>query len=139
MLQVAPPSLCPDGGTGRRAGLKIRFSQESGSSTLPPGTMVSPLDLFLVVAYHPPPSVMKIKRIHGSSIVLSCCPSFTLFSNSPRRQHTRKVLALGAAILFVGSVSVAVAQERLQSNQSGMGVGEGVGDVSGNSTRVNVF
>jgi len=51
----------------------------------------------------------------------------------------RKVLALGAAILFVGSVSVAVAQERLQSNQSGMGVGEGVGDVSGNSTRVNVF
>ncbi|HWC51100.1 MAG TPA: hypothetical protein VG453_05410 [Nitrospira sp.] len=51
----------------------------------------------------------------------------------------RKVLALGAAILFVGSVSVAIAQERLQSNQSGMGVGEGVGDVSGNSTRVNVF
>ena len=36
-------------------------------------------------------------------------------------------------------MSVAVAQERLQSNQSGMGVGEGVGDVSGNSTRVNVF
>ena len=35
----------------------------------------------------------------------------------------RKVLALGAAVLFVGSVSVAVAQERLQSNQSGMGVG----------------
>lgn len=30
--------LCPDGGTGRRAGLKIRFSQESGSSTLPLGT-----------------------------------------------------------------------------------------------------
>ena len=28
----------PDGGTGRRAGLKIRFSQESGSSILPPGT-----------------------------------------------------------------------------------------------------
>src|SRR5262245_64849445 len=62
-----------------------------------------------------------------------------LFSNSPRRQHMRKVLALGAAVLLVGSVSVAVAQERLQSNQSGMGVGEGVGDVSGNSTRVNVF
>ena len=35
----------------------------------------------------------------------------------------RKVLALGAAILFVGSVSVAVAQERLQSNQSGYGRG----------------
>ena len=51
----------------------------------------------------------------------------------------RKVLALGAAVLFVGSVSVAVAQERLQSNQSGMGVGEGVGDVSGSSTRVNTF
>ena len=30
--------MCPDGGTGRRAGLKIRFSQESGSSTLPLGT-----------------------------------------------------------------------------------------------------
>ncbi len=29
----------PDGGTGRRAGLKIRFSQESGSSTLPLGTI----------------------------------------------------------------------------------------------------
>ena len=51
----------------------------------------------------------------------------------------RKVLALGAAILFVGSVSVAVAQERLQSNASGLGVGEGVGDVSGSSTRVNTF
>ena len=51
----------------------------------------------------------------------------------------RNVLALGAAVLLVGSVSVAMAQERLQSNQSGMGVGEGVGDVSGSSTRVNVF
>ena len=30
---------CPDGGTGRRAGLKIRFSQESPSSTLGPGTI----------------------------------------------------------------------------------------------------
>ena len=28
----------PDGGTGRRARLKIWFSQESGSSILPPGT-----------------------------------------------------------------------------------------------------
>ena len=45
----------------------------------------------------------------------------------------RKVLALGAAVLFVGSVSVAVAQERLQSNQSGMGVGEGVGERVGTS------
>ena len=33
--------ICPDGGTGRRAGLKIRFSQESGSSTLPLGTIRS--------------------------------------------------------------------------------------------------
>ena len=33
--------ICPDGGTGRRAGLKIRFSQESGSSTLPLGTISS--------------------------------------------------------------------------------------------------
>ena len=51
----------------------------------------------------------------------------------------RKVLALGTAILFVGSVGVSIAQERLQSNQSGMGVGEGVGDVSGSSTRVTTF
>lgn len=51
----------------------------------------------------------------------------------------RKVLALGTAILFVGSVAVAFAQERLQSNQSGMGVGTGVGDVSGSSTRVTTF
>jgi len=51
----------------------------------------------------------------------------------------RKVLALGTAILFVGSVGVAGAQERLQTNQSGLGVGEGVGDISGSSTRVNTF
>jgi len=51
----------------------------------------------------------------------------------------RNVLALGAAILFVGSVSVATGQERLQTNQSGLGVGEGVGDVSGSSTRVTTF
>lgn len=51
----------------------------------------------------------------------------------------RKVLALGAAILFVGSVGVSIAQERLQTNQSGMGVGEGVGDISGSSTRVTTF
>ena len=51
----------------------------------------------------------------------------------------RKVLALGAAILLVGSVSVSIAQERLQTNQSGLGVGEGVGDVSGSSTRVTTF
>lgn len=51
----------------------------------------------------------------------------------------RKVLALGAAVLFVGSIGVAGAQERLQSNQSGLGVGEGVGDVSGSSTRVTTF
>jgi len=51
----------------------------------------------------------------------------------------RNVLALGAAVLLAGSVSVSMAQERLQSNQSGMGVGEGVGDVSGSSTRVTTF
>jgi len=51
----------------------------------------------------------------------------------------RKVLALGAAILFVGSVGVSIAQERLQTNQSGIGVGEGVGDISGSSTRVTTF
>jgi hypothetical protein len=51
----------------------------------------------------------------------------------------RKVLALGAAILFVGSVGVSIAQERLQSIQSGMGVGTGVGDISGSSTRVTTF
>jgi hypothetical protein len=32
-----------------------------------------------------------------------------------------------------------MAQERLQSNQQGMGVGAGVGDVSGSSTRVTTF
>ncbi len=51
----------------------------------------------------------------------------------------RKVLALGAAVLLVGSVSVATAQERLQSNQSGLGVGEGVGDVSGQSPHATTF
>jgi hypothetical protein len=51
----------------------------------------------------------------------------------------RKVLALGTAILFVGSVGVSIAQERLQTNQSGLGVGEGVGDVSGSTTRVTTF
>jgi hypothetical protein len=51
----------------------------------------------------------------------------------------RKVLALGTAFLFVGSVGVSIAQERLQTNQSGLGVGEGVGDVSGSSTRVTTF
>lgn len=51
----------------------------------------------------------------------------------------RKVLALGAAILLVGSAGISIAQERLQTNQSGLGVGEGVGDVSGSSTRVTTF
>lgn len=52
----------------------------------------------------------------------------------------RKVLALGATILFVGSVGVAGAQERLQqSGGSAMGVGTGVGDVSGNANRVQAF
>ncbi|MDO9118053.1 MAG: hypothetical protein Q7U39_08855 [Nitrospira sp.] len=52
----------------------------------------------------------------------------------------RKVLALGATILFVGSVGVAVAQERLQqSGGSAMGVGTGVGDISGSANRVQAF
>src|SRR5512140_1392089 len=58
-----------------------------------------------------------------------------------RRQSMRKVLALGATILFVGSVGVAVAQERLQQSSGGsaMGVGTGVGDVSGSANRVQAF
>ena len=51
----------------------------------------------------------------------------------------RNALALGVAILFVGAAGISIAQERLQTNQSGMGVGEGVGDVSGSSTRVTTF
>jgi hypothetical protein len=52
----------------------------------------------------------------------------------------RKVLALGATILFVGSLGVAGAQERLQqSGGSAMGVGTGVGDVSGSANRVQAF
>jgi hypothetical protein len=52
----------------------------------------------------------------------------------------RKVLALGAAVLIVGSVSVAVAQERLQqSGGSSLGVGTGVGDISGSANRVQAF
>lgn len=52
-----------------------------------------------------------------------------------------KVLALGATIVFVGSVSVAVAQERLQQGASGssLGVGTGVGDVSGSPGRTQAF
>ncbi len=51
----------------------------------------------------------------------------------------RNALVLGATILFVGASGISFAQERLQTNQSGMGVGEGVGDVSGSSTRVTTF
>ncbi|ULA63430.1 MAG: hypothetical protein LZF86_110125 [Nitrospira sp.] len=53
----------------------------------------------------------------------------------------RKVLALGATILFVGSVGVVGAQERLQQNSMGssMGVGTGVGDISGSANRVQAF
>ena len=53
----------------------------------------------------------------------------------------RNVLALGAAVLFLGSVSVAGAQERLpqSSSGSGFGVGAGVGDVSGSSGRTQAF
>jgi hypothetical protein len=53
----------------------------------------------------------------------------------------RNVLALGAVILFIGSVSVAVAQERLPQGSagSGFGVGNSVGDVSGSANRVQTF
>jgi len=53
----------------------------------------------------------------------------------------RNVLALGAAVLFVSSVGVAGAQERLPQSSagSGFGVGTGVGDVSGNSGRTAAF
>lgn len=53
----------------------------------------------------------------------------------------RKVLALGAAILCLGSMNVAVAQERLQQSSGGssLGVGTGVGDVSGSANRVQTY
>lgn len=53
----------------------------------------------------------------------------------------RNVFALGAAMMFLGSVSIAVAQERLPQGSagSGFGVGAGVGDVSGNASRVTQF
>jgi hypothetical protein len=53
----------------------------------------------------------------------------------------RNVLALGAAVLFIGSVGVAGAQERLpqSSSGSGFGVGAGVGDVSGSAGRTQAF
>jgi hypothetical protein len=50
----------------------------------------------------------------------------------------RNVLALGAVVLFVGSVSVAVAQERGQQT-AGFGVGNGVGDISGSPGRTQAF
>lgn len=53
----------------------------------------------------------------------------------------RKALALGAAILLVGTAGMAVAQERLQQSSGGssLGVGTGVGDVSGSANRVQAF
>jgi len=53
----------------------------------------------------------------------------------------RKTLALGATMLFLSTVSVAVAQERLQQSSGGssLGVGTGVGDVSGSANRVQAF
>lgn len=53
----------------------------------------------------------------------------------------RNVFALGAAILFLGSVGIAVAQERLPQSSagSGFGVGAGVGDISGHSGRTQAF
>lgn len=53
----------------------------------------------------------------------------------------RKALALGATILVVGLTGLAVAQERLQQGASGssLGVGTGVGDVSGSPGRTQAF
>lgn len=53
----------------------------------------------------------------------------------------RNVLALGAAMLCIGSLNVAMAQERLQQSSGGsaMGVGTGVGDIAGNANRVQAF
>ncbi len=53
----------------------------------------------------------------------------------------RNVMVLGAAMLCLGSMNVAVAQERLQQSSGGsaMGVGTGVGDVSGNANRVQTY
>jgi hypothetical protein len=51
----------------------------------------------------------------------------------------RNVLALGAVVLFIGSVSVAVAQERGAQQTSGFGVGTGVGDISGSPGRTQAF
>jgi hypothetical protein len=81
---------------------------------------------------------MKMLQSHAVGSILSSVISLHSLI-SPRRQHMRKVLALGAAIIFVGSVGVSIAQERLQTNQSGLGVGEGVGDVSGSSSRVTTY
>ncbi|HEX5647023.1 MAG TPA: hypothetical protein VFX56_08635 [Nitrospira sp.] len=53
----------------------------------------------------------------------------------------RNVLALGAALLCIGSLNVAMAQERLQQSAGGsaMGVGTGVGDIAGSANRVQAF
>lgn len=48
----------------------------------------------------------------------------------------RNVFALGAAVLFVGSVSVAVAQERLPQHS---GFGTGVGENAGTGTRSQIW
>ncbi len=38
-VKASPAEACRDGGTGRRAGFKIRFPKGSGGSIPPPGTM----------------------------------------------------------------------------------------------------
>ncbi|MGQ0810958.1 MAG: hypothetical protein ACT4OO_07015, partial [Nitrospiraceae bacterium] len=48
----------------------------------------------------------------------------------------RNVLALGAVVLFVGSVSVAMAQERLPQHS---GFGTGVGENAGPGTRSQIW
>ncbi|MFM7842385.1 MAG: hypothetical protein ACKO9T_10985, partial [Nitrospira sp.] len=52
----------------------------------------------------------------------------------------RNVLALGAVIILIGSVSVVNAQERLQQGAAGsFGVGNSVGDISGSPGRTQAF
>jgi hypothetical protein len=46
-----------------------------------------PLDLFFRLAYSPTPSIMKIKRIHGSPVVPSCCLYYFYFLLTKEAAH----------------------------------------------------
>jgi hypothetical protein len=47
----------------------------------------NPLDLFFRLAYSPTPSIMKIKRIHGSPVVPSCCLYYFYFLLTKEAAH----------------------------------------------------